>query len=53
MNDKEMIKVRKYTKKALITAENICCGCRDCIEKECRGWWVKFNLKKALCNIPK
>lgn len=30
-----------------------CAGCKDCIGKECTGWWIKFNLNKAKSNIPK
>lgn len=51
--DIEMDKMRRTVEKALGMAEDMCGACKDCIDKECKGWWVKFNLKKALSNIPK
>ena len=51
--DKEMLNLRNKIKEVRLIAGKMCEECRgDCIEKECRGWWVRVYLKKASDNVP-
>lgn len=49
----ELFFVRNLIELSLEVINNGCIDCKDCSEKECKEWWIKFNLKKALNNTPK